>query len=52
MDVGSKNIFQSQTQQGPKDCFKQLKYLQGLIYLGKITEDINIRPFCVLTKND
>jgi hypothetical protein len=51
MDVGSKNIFQSQTRQGPQNCFKQLKYFQGLIYLGKITEDITIRPFWALTKN-
>jgi len=31
MDVGSKNIFQSQTRQGPQVCAKKCKYLQGRV---------------------
>ena len=42
MNVGSKNIFQSQTRQGPYSI--KLKYLQGRIYLGSIRKSNDICP--------
>jgi len=50
MAVGSKNIFQSQTRQGPQAFVKKCKYLQGRIYSGRITRNSDCGPLLVQTK--
>jgi len=50
MDVGSKNIFQSQTRQGPLACVKKCKHLQGRAYSGRITRNNYCCPLMIQTK--